>query len=68
MTDVNLYIKLSSLPVDLKMQVEDFIEFLQFKAAQEGKKTKRVAGKAKGLISLKDNFDDPIEGFNEYMA
>jgi hypothetical protein len=28
---------------------------------------KRISGKAKGLIEMKDNFDDPIEGFNEYL-
>jgi hypothetical protein len=28
---------------------------------------RRLAGQAKGLISLKENFDDPIEGFKEYM-
>ena len=28
---------------------------------------KRIAGQAKGLISMKDNYDDPIEGFKEYM-
>ena len=31
------------------------------------KKEKRIAGQAKGLISMKDNFEDPIEGFKEYM-
>ena len=25
-------------------------------------------GSAKGLIEIKDDFDDPIEGFEEYMS
>ena len=33
----------------------------------EQQNTKRLAGKAKGLIKMKEDFDDPIEGFNEYL-
>ena len=68
MTDLNLYTRIASLPHDLQNQVKNFIEFLEFK--EKSKKTKnksRLAGKAKGLISIKDNFDEPIEGFNEYL-
>jgi hypothetical protein len=68
MTDVELYIKLSSLPRELKNDVSDFIDFVKFKSLKKSlKKEKRIAGQAKGLISMKDNFDDPIEGFNEYL-
>jgi hypothetical protein len=68
MTDLELYIKLSSLPRDLKSDVSDFIDFIKYKSLKKSfKKEKRIAGQAKGLISMKDNFEDPIEGFNEYM-
>lgn len=68
MTDVQLYTKLSGLPLNLKNEVSDYIDFLKFKSAKKTLKTKkRIAGQAKGLISMKDNFDDPIEGFKEYM-
>ncbi len=68
MTDVQLYTRLSGLPEGLKAQVADFIEFLQHKSAK-GDLTHppRKAGKAKGLIEIKENFDDPIEGFEEYL-
>ncbi len=67
MTDTQLHTKLSSLPANLKAEVEDFINFLQYKSKKKHKKNiKRVPGKAKGLIKMKDNFDDPIEGFNDY--
>ena len=66
MTDVQLYTKLSGLPLNLKNEVADFIDFIKLKSTKESMKIKkRVAGQAKGLISMKDNFDDPIEGFNE---
>jgi len=68
MTDVQLYTKLSGLPFHLKAEVADFIDFLKQKSAKELKQPKqRIAGQAKGLVSLKDNFDDPIEGFKEYV-
>ncbi len=68
MTDIQLYTKLSGLPSNLKMEVADFIDFLKFKSQNiENQNTKRLAGKAKGLVNMKDNFDDPIEGFNEYL-
>lgn len=68
MTDIQLYTKLAGLPPNLKMEVMDFIDFLKYKSEKsEGKKNKRVAGKAKGLIEMNSNFDDPIEGFQDYI-
>jgi len=67
MTDLNLYNKISELPAHLKSELSDFIDFLKYK---NSKKThaneKRVPGKAKGLVKMKNNFDDPIEGFKHY--
>ncbi|MDP2888563.1 MAG: DUF2281 domain-containing protein [Bacteroidota bacterium] len=68
MTDIQLYTKLSSLPTNLKKEVADFIDFMKYKSEKKSFRIKkRLAGQAKGLISMKDNFDDPIEGFKEYM-
>ena len=67
MTDIQLYTKLSGLPLNLKSEVSDFIDFLKNKSMKSDNSKKRLAGKAKGLISMMDNFDDPIDGFKEYM-
>jgi len=68
MTDIQLYTKLSGLPSNLKSEVADFIDFLKYKSKkQDNRNTKRLSGKAKGLIKMKDNFDEPIEGFNDYL-
>ena len=68
MTDIQLYTKLSGLPSNLKSEVADFIDFLMYKSKKsESKSKKRLPGKAKGLIKMKDNFDEPIEGFNDYL-
>ncbi|MCF0053751.1 DUF2281 domain-containing protein [Dyadobacter sp. LJ53] len=67
MTDLKLYTELSNLPVQQKAQVVNFIDNLKGRATSaSGKQGKRLAGKAKGLIVMKDNFDDDIEGFNTY--
>ena len=68
MTDIQLFTKLSELPSNLKAEVSDFIDYLMFKSKKKDKEnSKRIAGKAKGLIEMKANFDDPIEGFNTYL-
>ena len=68
MTDIQLYTKLSGLPLNQKSEVSNFIDFLQQKSlGRSNKPIKRVAGKAKGLVSMRENFDDAIEGFNEYI-
>ncbi|MEK6480576.1 DUF2281 domain-containing protein [Catalinimonas sp. 4WD22] len=68
MTDIDIYIKLASLPDDQKKEVGDFVEFLRSKTiAVEKSKTQRKAGLAKGLIQMKEGFDDPLEDFKEYM-
>ena len=65
MTDIQLFTKLSQLPSHLKNEVSDFIEFLDHKSKnQNEKEVKRIPGKAKGMIRMKENFDEPIEGFN----
>jgi hypothetical protein len=67
-SDINLYTKLSGLPLNLKLEVENFIDYWKFKSSTSKEdKGQRQPGKAKGLISIKNNFDDPIEGFNEHM-
>ncbi len=61
MTDIQLYTKLSELPSNLKSEVAVFIDFLKFKSRKhENNNSNRLSGKAKGLIKMKDNFDEPI--------
>ena len=67
MTDIDIYTKLATLPESLKREVNDFVDFLKAKSVSKGNaKTQRKAGLAKGLIQMKDNFDEPIDDFKEY--
>lgn len=68
MTDIQIYTKLSNLSSAMKQEVSEFIDYLNFKSRKKNPiSEKRTAGKAKGLIKIKENFDDPIEGFNDYL-
>jgi hypothetical protein len=61
MTDSQIYTKLASLKPQYKTEVLHFIKFLADKEKYTTEKPqKRMAGKAKGLIKIKDNFNDPM--------
>lgn len=55
--------KLRSLPLEKQQEVLDFVEFLEQKI--RGKR-RRKAGSAKGLVTISDDFDEPLEDFKEY--
>ncbi|MDX2247307.1 MAG: DUF2281 domain-containing protein [Bacteroidia bacterium] len=67
MRAIQLYTQISALPGELQKKVADYIDYLKYQAQKSNKKAVRVVGLAKGMITMKDNFDDPIEDFNEYM-
>ena len=65
-----LYSKLSSLPEHLKMEVADFIDFLATKYQANHSipsRPKPQFGSGKGMFVIHDNFDEPLEDFEEYM-
>ena len=66
MSNQELYRKIEALPNELKQEVAQYIAYLETKASASKKKN-RQAGLAKGLISIKDGFDDPLEDFKPYM-
>ena len=55
MTNLKLYTKLSELPLLQKVAAMKFIESLSSQSKR--KVAKRIPGKAKGLIEIKDGFD-----------
>ena len=69
MTDLSLYTKISSLPDSLKSEVLDFIDFLwtKKKKGKSNPKKGRMYGYAKDTITLKPDFDAPLDDFNDYM-
>jgi hypothetical protein len=66
MTDVQLYTRIAGLPFNLKAEVSDFVDFLHQKKTKKRLK-KRIPGKAAGLITMNENFDEPIDCLKDYM-
>jgi hypothetical protein len=70
MTDLQFYKQFLSLPDDLKKEAEDFVDFLVEKTKKNKplkEKKAPIPGLAKGLIEMKEGFDDPLEDFKDYM-
>ncbi|MDR6560731.1 MULTISPECIES: DUF2281 domain-containing protein [unclassified Arcicella] len=65
MSDLALFSKLSSLPEHLKIEVIDYIEFLEKK--YQSSKLHPKAGCMKGTFKMQDDFDEPLDDFKEYM-
>lgn len=65
--------ELTQLPKDLRKQVEDYIEFLmqkyQKKQKDSSKDNPRLSayGLYAGKIQMSDDFDAPLDDFQEYM-
>ncbi|MDQ3394090.1 MAG: DUF2281 domain-containing protein [Bacteroidota bacterium] len=67
MNNVSLYNKISSLPENLKQEVQDFVEFLQTKTKKDSRKKPRFFGSLKGKIQMSEDFDAPMEDFKDYI-
>ncbi len=67
MTVTMLYTKISSLPPSMIKEVDDFVEFLKAKQKEKDKVKERKFGCGKGLMTMHDDFDEPLEDFKEYM-
>jgi hypothetical protein len=59
--------KIKSLPADLQKEADSFVDYLIFKDGKKQTYQKRKPGMAKGLIELKEGFNDPLEDFGDYM-
>ena len=70
--DNSIFQKYNYLPLELRKEVIDFIEFLVQKYQQKQEKpmpSKRPSnfGSAKGLITMSDDFNEPLNEFQDYM-
>ncbi len=67
MSTTALLTEITALPPELRREVEDFVAFLRTKKQREISITEREFGYAKGQVRLSDDFDAPLDDFNEYM-
>ena len=65
-SEIVLLQEIQQLPIDLQQQVLDFAQFL--KNQNQYPTTKRMMpGILNGSIEIPDDFNDPLDDFNEYM-
>ena len=71
MNDALYNSKYSSLPDELKKQVNDFIDALLLKNKKSKKEKKKKEGPkygfAKGMFKMSKDFDEPLDDFKDYM-
>ena len=67
MKNQSAYIKLHSLPEKLKAQALEFIDFLYQKNKNSNQNKHPKAGFLKGKIIIENDFNEPLDDFNEYM-
>ena len=67
MDNLLLYTKLRKLPENLKTEVLDFIDFLLNKSGKPKNNSSPKFGSGRGMFVMKDDFDEPLEDFKEYM-
>lgn len=70
MSTAGYFLKVNSLPADLRKELVEFLDaLLKRKQQPQEKSPKRggVPGLAKGRIVIADDFDAPLDDFNPYM-
>lgn len=67
MTNTALYTKIATLPKSIQDEIFDFTEFLIHKNKKNLSKIHPKAGCMKGIFKMKDDFNEPIDDFKEYM-
>lgn len=68
MSLIDLVAKIEKLPPDKQAEVEDLVDFLASKQPSTGETPKkRRLGSGKEMFIMRDDFDEPLEDFKEYM-
>ncbi len=67
MTATTLYTKFSSLPLTLRNELMNYMDYLIQKHQPEKKKNHPKAGCMKGTFVIHDDFNEPLDDFKEYM-
>jgi hypothetical protein len=65
-SEIVLLQEIQQLPIDLQQQVLNFAQFLK-NQKQHPKTQRMLPGILNGSIEIPDDFNDPLEDFNEYM-
>ncbi len=70
-SELTLIQEIYTLPDNLKQEVLHYVQFLKqkhtIKTEAMPPRKKRKAGSAKGMFTMADDFEAPLEDFVEYM-
>lgn len=67
MKDEALLSKISTLPFPIKKELLDYMEFLMQRHIPKQVKIHPKAGCMKGMFIMENDFNAPLDCFNEYM-
>ena len=67
MTNTTLYTKISTLPIPIQNEILDYMEFLIHKYKPKKAKIHPKAGCMQGIFQMRDDFNEPLDDFKEYM-
>jgi len=67
MNNLTLYSKINSMPDIIRTEILDYMEYLIKKHKTKKIKKHPKAGCMKGIFTMKDDFDEPLDDFKEYM-
>lgn len=67
MSTADLFVKINSLPAELRKELEAFIDQLMKRGKKAPGKKQRPIGMFKGKIRMADDFDAPLDDFKGYM-
>jgi hypothetical protein len=68
LVDDVLYKKLSNLPPNMKNELLEYMEFLIYRINIKESRKHPKAGCMKGMFAMSDDFNEPLECFNEYRV
>jgi hypothetical protein len=68
MSTADLFVKIESLPAELRKEAEAFIDALLKRSRKEKPERKRIPfGKFKGKVHMAEDFDAPLDDLKDYM-
>lgn len=67
MDSFSLYTKLNALPKSIRLEIEDYMEYLIQKYKPQKEKKHPQPGCMKGMFVMHSDFDAPLDDFKDYM-
>lgn len=67
MDSTTFHSKILTLPESIQKEMQNYLDYLLFKNQKKNGSKHPKAGCMKGIFKMKDDFDEPLDDFKEYM-